>query len=234
MTHTIGERLVDIFQPSPNGRHTLNLSALTTLINWAEGDEALAQRFGTWDQGVWSQVLLGDPTLAVDNTLEAEQMAREKYMDGVTQDTVFEETRNGVCQTAYCMAGQTVVQAGYRLIYTIDDASDADDGTGLGAHATLSTDVCVKQEWTGRFDGKGKPIFRDTGERMPISDAAAEVLGLDWREQAVLFDGSNEIDDLKYFVNAFCRRRGMEEPYPDAWSQRAENMWAEYEQAPLG
>lgn len=212
----VGDRLVDAFQPSDNGRFDLNLPALTTLIRWAEGDEALAQRFGTWDQGVWSQVLVAESGLDWDS-------ASDKYADGLSHEEVLEKTRNGVCQTAYCMAGQTVVQAGYRLIYNFNEHEEDDDGTGLGEHVSLETTHCTKQEFL-RFDERGKPVFRDTGETMEISEAAREILGMDHEESSRFFDGSNDIDDLKHMLNIFCQRRDMPEPYPGVESGRAYDM----------
>lgn len=190
MSNAIGERLVDIFQPDPNGPYILNLPALQTLVSWAEGDEALAAKFGTWDQGHWAKALLG-----------------EGWGNEVNESTVFEETRNGVCQSAYCMAGQTVVQAGYRLIYqTYGEHEDGKD--------VYSTTDCVKQEYLGRGPD-GRPRFRDTGQVQSISSAAREVLGLDWREADYLFDGDNGIPDLKALINAMCVRRGLPVEYDE-------------------
>lgn len=207
MTNTIGEQIA-IFQPNPNGRHVLNMPALTTLITWAEGDEALAQRFGTWNQGQWAHVLLAE-----DAT----------WVDDIDTERVVEETRNGACQTAYCMAGQTVVQAGYRLIYR---HYGYDEGK-----PSFNTSDCIKQEWTGRRRPNGTPIMEDTGEVMSISTAAAQILGLDYDEYNSFFDGDNGIEDLKHMVNAMCFRRGLPEPYPDADSLRAEGMvdcWSQH------
>lgn len=199
MTNTIGEH-VDIFQTSPNGAYVLNLPAITTLIEWAEGDEALAARFGTWNQGLWAQVLLSEDASPRD-TVDTERVA--------------EETRNGVCETAYCMAGQTVVQAGYRLIYTHNGYEEG--------RPSFSTAECIRQEFAGRRPN-GTPIFRDTGDVMAISTAAQRILGMDYSEQSAFFDGDNKVEDLKHMVNAFCQRRGLPEQYPDAHSQRAEDM----------
>jgi hypothetical protein len=201
MTNTIGEQ-IDIFQASPNGRHVLNLTALTTLIDWAEGSEALAARFGTWDQGQWAQAILNPGVDASDEIDTAK---------------VTEETRNGVCETAYCMAGQTVVQAGYRLIYR-------HYGYDEDGKMQFNTSDCIKQKWTGRRRANGTPIMEDTGEVMAISTAAGQILGLDYDENNSFFDGDNDIDDLKHMVNAMCERRGLPEPYPEADSERAQDM----------
>jgi hypothetical protein len=201
MTNTIGEH-VDIFQSSPNGQYVLNLPALNTLIEWAEGDERLAARFGTWDQGQWAQAMLHPGVEYSGDTIDTVK--------------VTEETRNGVCETAYCMAGQTVVQAGYRLIYQ-------HYGYGGDGQPEFNTSDCIKQEYIGR-DATGKPQFRDTGEVMAISVAAARILGLDYDESNCLFDGDNEIEDLKHLINSMCERRNLPEPYPDTFSDRAQGM----------
>jgi hypothetical protein len=118
------------------------------------------------------------------------------------------------------MAGQTVVQAGYRLIYTTTGGHE-------GGKTEYATTDCRKQEFIGRGPD-GRPRFRDTGQVQSISSAAREVLGLDWREADYLFDGDNRIDDLKALINAMCVRRGMPEVYFDVNEYDFEEDTPEY------
>lgn len=191
-----------IFQP-PSNRYDLNLPAIRLLIEWAEGDEALAAYFGTWDQQVWNEIKVSMSAL------------QEAGLDGedepVTEEFVAEATRNGVCNTAYCMAGQAVVQAGYRLAYTSDD--EGSTSPALGAYEVLSADYCERRVLLG-YDANGRPRWEETGERVYIANAGARILGLDSDEQGSFFDGDNGIEDLKFFVNKMCERRGLPLEYP--------------------
>lgn len=192
-----------IFQPLPGG-FTLNLPAIRLLIEWAEGDEALAAHFGTWNQQVWNEIKVSFSAM------------REAGLDGedepVTEEFVAEASRNGVCNTAYCMAGQAVVQAGYRLDYTSDKQGST--SPALGAYEVLSADYCERRVLLG-YDVNGRPRWEETGESVLIANAGARILGLDSDEQGSFFDGDNEINDLKFFVNKMCQRRGLPDEYPE-------------------
>lgn len=188
MTQT--QNLQDMFSPSPNGEGVLNIDAITTLIRWAEGDEALAERFGTWDQGHWAKVIVGESV--------------GEYGEDLDPVDLEEGKRNGHCKTAYCMAGQAVVQAGYRLLYSIDYE---EDGIASASH-------CVKQRQTGEVNRLGLPEMEDVeGTQSYISDVARVILGLEYGEATAFFDGDNRVMDLKYLTNQFLDHRGLPPVY---------------------
>jgi hypothetical protein len=198
-----------LFSPPDDGG--LNLPALMTLIDWAEADEEVRRRrfagWGDWRQSAWGVITADDPNikaLAESEDPDAQQHAVELLTD---------LDRNGVCGTAYCMAGQAVAQAGYELLF--EDPYVGVDGIDLGL-AVAGAERCVKTEPTGEVDRRGRPIFRPVGDDDQIESVAARILGLSPDEEDLFFNGSNSIDRLKRYVNRFCANRDMEQvPYPD-------------------
>lgn len=188
----------------------LNISMLMDLIHWAEVSErfrieremtaptdiveegapvelpGLTSRWGVWDQNSWAQLFT----------------RRE-----VRGDTAARKARNGVCGSAYCMAGQTVNQSGYRLILDSDYKS-----------TDFSASQCIAERPTGRYDNKGGMIYEDVpgAPILSISEAARDILGLNEREADRFFEGDNNIEILKEMVNAFCVRRELPLAYPAA------------------
>lgn len=180
----------------------LNTLLLHNLIEWAEYEENLEANttarlriqpaaegpwagWGHWNQGAWAitSATVADETRQIDP-----ELARE--------------VRNGACETAYCMAGQTVVQAGYRLVYN-------DDHRGL-----LRADMCVLTQPNGRFDAKGRPLHDDVpGTAKSIEGAAQAILGLTDTECEELFNGDNTVDQLKAMADDFLENRGLARSY---------------------
>lgn len=112
--------------------------------------------------------------------------------------------RNDLCQTAYCVAGQAAHQGGYRLIIIED----------LMTRPMYSATSCVLTEPTGKLDSKGREIYADVGRPRSIPAVGAEVLGLcDCEED--LFEGDNDLEDLKAMTNGLAASRGLPLPYPD-------------------
>lgn len=201
------KRVAAIFQPTGN----LNLPAIQLLIAWAEQDvQALGdfRLWGRWDQSHWSHA-----TLSLDTATDEAISHLDKYGDKVlwdseeAEDVLDKAILNGACQTAYCMAGQAVVQAGYKMIY---DSPDLLDDNGLFA----SADQCAPTEPTGRFDRFGFPVMEVTDDRESISSVAQRILGLDMYQADQFFSGSNSIRDLKRYANQFAGQAGHHHPYP--------------------
>lgn len=169
----------------------LNLSLLMELVAWAEKDEDAAKRLGLlggWDQSEWG---------SLDGKIKARK------------DKTY--VLPNVCGTAYCLAGGAAVAAGYRLIY--DDFGMFHGGyVGMEDSAT----ECIKTEPTGKYDKKGRPLYRDVpgADEEMIESVGAIVLGLAPDEADRLFSGGNGIRDLKDYINLFCAKRGIAEPYP--------------------
>lgn len=107
------------------------------------------------------------------------------------------------------MAGQTVVQSGYRL--------------DIGGLETLTpfwegrVDWCVPQRDSGRRTEKGRIIYEDVpgAEPVLISDAATEILGLTGYEKDVFFAGENTIPTLKRWANLFADVRDLPVLFPE-------------------
>lgn len=195
-----------VFTPPEDG--SLNLEALTLLIEWAEADEEVRQRrfanWGQWRQNEWGTIATDDPNVVA--LVEDEDRDTDDHILGVLGDL----NRNGVCGTAFCQAGQAVSQAGYDLVYeepTVDD----DNWAGL---VSASADKCVKTEYAG-VDDKGRPVFRRVGDEHNIEDTGARILGLTTSEADAYFFGGNSIERLKQLVTLFCNERDIPTPYPD-------------------
>jgi hypothetical protein len=204
------QRMEAIFQPTDG----LNVEAITLLIGWAEEDQTMMDQFNTWgrwDQGHWSvaEMDTDEPTTEILQS-HHDDMDEEFDREGreVAVDVLDKAILNGVCQTAYCMAGQTVVQAGRKILY--DDASW--NGSGLFA----SADQCVEVQPTGSFNRYGYPVTEVVdGTQDNISSAARRILGLSPYEADEFFAGDNSIMKLKQYANKFARDRDMEFIYPD-------------------
>lgn len=175
---------------------TLNLDLLKALVGWAKDDEVAMQDFiqkhgdklAQWGfEGKWDQGYWG------------------------------KQITNGVCETAYCIAGQAVIQAGYQFHYErVED---------LDANRTLFTAdwvYPVKQEGTWK-DGKPKYVADTSREGFYTPHLAQRALGLTNLEREYLFDGDNTIGDVVYIASQIADRRdlnlGIEQP-PESYRDR--------------
>lgn len=199
-----------IFTRKPGGE--LNTEAIALLIGWAEEDVNLLARWrsldlwGRWDQGTWGSAEL--PANEAGVTLHEDEWGTSLDDKDEAREEVDKAVLNGACQTAFCMAGQAVSQAGYRLIF--------DDVDLEGMMLTGTAEYCVRAEPTGVRDNRGHMTYRDVGDPTNISSKAASILGLGHDEQQRFFSGSNTIDDLKEMANDFCADRGLARMYPEA------------------
>lgn len=183
----------------------LDVSLLYDLLRWAALEDAYTAdpRFATWgqwDQGTWARLDMSG--LSTDE--------RAELIAAINQERHVSLGRNGVCRTAYCMAGQTVAQANYRLVYNVDPQNP-------GVQRQLIADLCIAEEATGEKDEKGRTIYRDVpgAQQREVREVGAEVLGLDDYEAALFFDGDNDLDKLQRMANLFCHARGLPLLYPD-------------------
>lgn len=182
----------------------LNVEAITTLIDWAEADEerraSVYASWGSWRQGLWGLAsTASDNMRTLLNRGEGSQVGEE----------VAEMGKNGACGTAFCMAGQAVVQAGYVLDYD-SEASEWDNGTvGVSAENCVWTEPSATEvtRW-------GTPVLQEVGDPVDIAETATEILGLTDEEADLFFAGSNTIRHLKMYLNRFCEDRGMDHVYP--------------------
>lgn len=172
---------------------------IQTLIYWASQDQDHLRKWrdrfvGRWDQGTWGCL-----------------------SDTITDDTI-DKALTGVCGTSFCMAGQAVLQKGYRIDFGL---SVEEMMKRKGEIWNSNADWCIPQEPTGQFDNRGRPIFRDAGGRESIRGVARDALGLTEEEANTFFGADNQIEDLKAFANGMATVRGLPIMFPDApsWSQ---------------
>lgn len=138
----------------------LNIKLLRNLVLWARGEsDRLDKKFVKLGEYNWRQ-----------------------------QDWAMQE-KNGVCQTAFCMAGAAVVMSGYKMIW--DDWYD--EG---GNVQSRNAEICRP---------KGSKREEDT---LNIPRAARDFLGITEREANRLFDGDNGIEDIEYWAARICEDRG--------------------------
>lgn len=198
------QRLAAIFTPTGS----LNMEAIQLLIGWAAQDEAALRDYslwGIWDQGHWGLAEM-DLDRATARAIVDEYDTTD--VDAEAADDLINKTiLNGACQSAYCMAGQAVAQAGFKLNYNSAINNDM--------HLMVTADTCVRVEPVGTFDDKGYPVMREVGEPTDISEAAQEVLGLTDEQGDLFFNGGNGIVTLKRLANRFALDAHMEVPYPD-------------------
>lgn len=173
---------------------TLDVNRLVKMIEWAEYTE----NFGAthwWDQSSWGQLRVDD--WALEHELVALFEQNKNVFDRRVQDLV----RNDGCGSTGCIAGHTVHDAGYRMIFNSD----------------FEAFECILQVPTHDVDEKGGVFWKDAPDAEPesIPVVAATLLGLAEFEAAILFHADNSIERLKGWTNVFARARGLSEPYPD-------------------
>ena len=111
-----------------------------------------------------------------------------------------QEIRNGVCQTAYCMAGAAVADAPqYRFNFdffpeqTYNPETMEWEDTG---RSEASTSLCYKVRKNGKDPVTGAQRYRRVGDFESISVVAQELLGITYAEANYLFNGNNDIEDI--------------------------------------
>jgi hypothetical protein len=143
--------------------------------------------------------------------------------------------RNGVCETAFCIAGHAVSQSNYLFVVVKeegwDQTYDLDADEQRVDLWVTGVSHCIKRDALpriglddtavkhgvyieipqGMLDGNlalyGGPI-------MEIENAAREVLGLTRREAGRLFSGGNTLWDLRYYMAKIAEARGIDKFVP--------------------
>ena len=133
-----------------------------------------------------------------------------------------EVMKNGECQTAYCLAGQTAVVEGYAFL------ADAGFKSGYTTSSSVVPVSEVKRLGLEFVPGTRKGWVRMKGadeyssipddvwdaSRTP-SDVAQDALGLDEVQAVTLFRGSNDVHDIKEIIEGFFRDAGLNLRLPD-------------------
>lgn len=127
------------------------------------------------------------------------------------QEAWAQETRNGVCQTAFCIAGQAAHQAGYVMNLThVGTTHDPVTDTIL---RTYRAQTCSPGIPTGAFDPvTGEEVLEpnpDSDTHRDIEFLACELLGMTRSEGRLLFKGNNSIGDIVKIATAIARHRGV-------------------------
>lgn len=138
---------------------------------------------------------------------EAKREARFPGWGSWEQHSWVREVRNGVCQTSFCIAGQTVVQNGY--IPVLEDC-----GIEAGGHKVRYAEMCAPAVHSGLIDTKtNEPILvpnDDPDTYYSIESLASDQLGLShYRDEHILFDGDNDLYGLVSAAVYFAARRGQ-------------------------
>lgn len=113
--------------------------------------------------------------------------------------------RNGVCETAYCIAGQGAVQAGYVFGWTLRAKDEHGVLEYLGDYVYPSIEVPSQKDPTKMV----RVIDEDRRhEAIPASLAGQEYLGITYYEADRLFDGGNTISDVVFVAQAIAKAYG--------------------------
>jgi hypothetical protein len=109
-----------------------------------------------------------------------------KYQEIWEQHSWAHKTKNGVCQTAFCIAGQAVAQANIKLQW--DEVEEEILETGETKHHYYAS-------------------FTEHGEF--IDEVAAKLIGLTQEEAEELFEGENGIEEVRAVASSICASRGL-------------------------
>lgn len=108
-------------------------------------------------------------------------------IDGLMYDndsaTVLVEVK---CKTAYCVAGHLCAD---------------------------QKDAFVTYDWAADYDGKVSADYvipKGTTEAISIETRAADLLGITAREAEALFEGANDLDDVRRIARRIAKKRGYE------------------------
>lgn len=174
---------------SNNTLPTMNVPLLRDLVCWAAADEAHLQDLAKEFDG-WGQW---------------------------DQNVWSREVRNGVCRTAYCIAGQAVAQVGMGFVYDYDHEDD-------NGHEVYAAAFCAPKTFVG-LDDKGQPQYElDRSREEYVSSTAKRAIGLSDNEGSALFGGDNTITEVVGLALMFAERRGVDLGLPPEVAELAEGF----------
>lgn len=124
-------------------KNKFNVKLLRNLVLWAQGEhDRLGKKYAGLAEYKWDQAYWA------------------------------KEERNGVCRTAFCIAGAAVRMKGYKFVW----AESADP------------QLFIAETCTKKIDGVKRSF--------DIELTAMHLLGIDWDQAESLFNGDNTIDDV--------------------------------------
>lgn len=185
----------------------LNADLLARLVTWAATDHVV----GT------------NPELAVSLGLAKEDNPR---LGRWNQESWAVAERNGVCQTAFCIAGGAAAMAPDALIIM------EWDGTTYGSFRVMKKSALpetlpegLEIKWDYLWVKEGKDLEDTLGDGWydmtqnygmeSISDFGRDALGLTDNEAVLLFNGTNAIEHVVQYAKEFADERGVTLNLPD-------------------
>lgn len=131
-----------------------------------------------------------------------------------------EVIKNGVCQTAFCLAGQTAVDAGYTFFVEKYDWADLSDNRRYATPGQLVPTDMVHELGLTFVKGSGKTFAHAKteaisdevaygGKTLSAMEIATEELGIEDWEASRLFSGGNDVEDIRYYINMIFENHGL-------------------------
>lgn len=129
------------------------------------------------------------------------------------------EVRNGVCKTAYCIAGQASVQSGFQFAWDRAPIMRTGYGDDIQSHYETPLDLDPGSTYEARseylvypvkevtVDGKVRKVADTARRGRSANDVAVEALGITDYEAEELFDGDNSIEKIVCLAYALAARR---------------------------
>lgn len=160
----------------------LNINLLSQIVEWAIVDHEDMDEFVSkfGDWGSWDQTRWG------------------------------KQIKNGVCQTACCIAGQVAVQSGFGFVLEKDFYESRAESDRRGGDYSVFTASVARPLIKVGTDDKGNDKFAldDDKPVQLISEIGKTRLGLTSAEADVLFDGDNDITAVVYIATEIAKARG--------------------------
>jgi hypothetical protein len=163
---------------------------------------------------------LYDWTVASDKGLKDFFRKHPQYKDH-NQGNWGEVLKNGHCKTAFCLAGQKAIVEGYTFVLDADDLTDTYMGERFAASSQMVRTADVHSLGMRFVKGAGKTFARPVNAQAQAdlyrtvqtehpATIAQDSLGITNGEADRLFNGSNEVNDIREIINLIFERRGLE------------------------
>ena len=134
-----------------------------------------------------------------------------------------EAIKNGVCKTAYCLAGQTAIHEGWTFLVARNEWEDYGDGKKGQPGTTMIPTDQVKALGLSFVRGSRKGFAQVPANKWDeVSEhtkypatVARDSLGLDDYQAEMLFSGGNDVWDIKSHIEQFFADAGLNLRLPE-------------------